>query len=430
MIYYFLNTTLLTIAAFLLSVGCIRNDSVRWGAVAVVIIGAIALGYWLIRKGKRVNRTVWWVTFVALLAAEVLFRLLLQGAYTEDAFRFPRPYFMFSGQPDAKVNAISQMQHESAVKEDIQLNALGFRGEIPTMPKAGKELRIFLIGGSTVFNGSPYSNTISALLEKAFHNDGHAEVRVYNFGIVSAVSGQELALVVHLLTRYQPDIILVYDGGNDIMCPFYYDPRPGYPYNFYVFERGFDLLRGKQQTFFQQVSSIFLKSRLISAVSGRNLQKLILSTQDVRRQVGAETQSWEQLITDQYLSNIRVIALAGKGLGYRTACILQPLAQFKNPKTEKEKKLIESQTFCEYTDRQYQRIRIGLSQLQRTVPNEMAMFIDLSMVMSDRPEQTYWDFIHTNNSGNQYLAAQIYGRIRNWCLKAPINELTDNVKLK
>jgi hypothetical protein len=34
--------------------------------------------------------------------------------------------------------------------------------------------------------------------------------------------------------------------------------------------------------------------------------------------------------------------------------------------------------------------------------------------MNGYNEETYWDFNHTDNRGNEYIAGQIYSRIRDW----------------
>ena len=80
-----------------------------------------------------------------------------------------------------------------------------------------------------MFNGAPLEKTIPGQIESELRNRGFSGAKVYNFGIVAAVSGQELALLTHLLVDYAPDFVISYGGGNDLHSPYQYDPRPGFP---------------------------------------------------------------------------------------------------------------------------------------------------------------------------------------------------------
>ena len=45
----------------------------------------------------------------------------------------------------------------------------------------------------------------------------------------------ELARLVFEVVNYAPDMVVVYNGGNDINLPLGWDPRPGYPFNFLLY---------------------------------------------------------------------------------------------------------------------------------------------------------------------------------------------------
>ncbi|MGA8418951.1 MAG: hypothetical protein WB691_04175, partial [Pseudolabrys sp.] len=110
-----------------------------------------------------------------------------------------RPYYMFTGVPNSSGRMIPQ-QGGNDSENDYRINSLGFRIERPLVKsKLEGELRIVVIGGSTVFNGAPLEKTIPGQIESELRNRGFSGAKVYNFGIVAAVSGQELALLTHLL---------------------------------------------------------------------------------------------------------------------------------------------------------------------------------------------------------------------------------------
>src|SRR5205807_9482988 len=94
----------------------------------------------------------------------------------------------------------------------------------------------------TVLVGRPGETTIPAAVEAQLQADGVRQARAYSLGVLSFVSGQELALLVHRLIDLKPDLVIAYDGGNDLYEPWVYDPRPGYPFNFVTEEEAMTAL--------------------------------------------------------------------------------------------------------------------------------------------------------------------------------------------
>src|SRR5579862_2853333 len=82
-----------------------------------------------------------------------------------DYKRDPKPYTMFGPAPDE------------------------YRGPIASPAKGIGEYRVFILGGSTLVTGIL---SLPELIEKSLHEAGLTNVHVYNFGVVSQKSGQEL----------------------------------------------------------------------------------------------------------------------------------------------------------------------------------------------------------------------------------------------
>ena len=100
----------------------------------------------------------------------------------------------------------------------VNINSEGFRGsEFSFMPK---DYKIFVVGGSTVFGMVSSSDdfTIPALIEKEFKNKGF-NVKVINAGIPGADSRDELYHIEKDILKYSPDMIIMYDGWNDLSSP-------------------------------------------------------------------------------------------------------------------------------------------------------------------------------------------------------------------
>ncbi len=124
--------------------------------------------------------------------------------------RAPSPYDMFSGKPNYKDH-----------------NNDGFRG-IEFINHKKDTFQIAFFGGSTGYNGNP---TIADIIQKNLAKK--FKVKTYNFSSVSSNHNQHL----HRLLKYSNlrfDLVIFYGGFNETIQTYLYDPRPGYPFNFWV----------------------------------------------------------------------------------------------------------------------------------------------------------------------------------------------------
>jgi hypothetical protein len=109
--------------------------------------------------------------------------------------------------------------------DGITINSLGLRTHSP-QPKQPGEWRIALTGGSTAWGWRIADEyTIAAQLERAVHNRGYTNVKVYNFGIEGATLKSELALLQRFREVYSIDQVIFYTGGNDVISA-YLDHQP------------------------------------------------------------------------------------------------------------------------------------------------------------------------------------------------------------
>ncbi len=100
----------------------------------------------------------------------------------------------------------------------ININSHGFRGPEIMQEKPVNTYRIFVLGGSTGFgSGSTSDETaIPGFLQKKF-NEANLNVRVevINAGISAFESFAETYYIKNKLIHFEPDLFIVYDGGND-----------------------------------------------------------------------------------------------------------------------------------------------------------------------------------------------------------------------
>ena len=103
--------------------------------------------------------------------------------------------------------------------QSITINSLGFRGDEFSVEKSSDVFRIFMLGGSTMFGYGATSNdtTIPGYVQKSFeNNNAEYRIEIINSGIKGADSFDELNLLEKKLLDYAPNMIIIYDGWNDL----------------------------------------------------------------------------------------------------------------------------------------------------------------------------------------------------------------------
>jgi len=103
--------------------------------------------------------------------------------------------------------------------ESITINSLGFRGAEFSEIKPSNTYRIFMIGGSTMFGAGATSDetTIPGFMQEFLNEkDFGFDIEVINSGIQGADSDTELKLVKQKMITFSPDLIITYDGWNDL----------------------------------------------------------------------------------------------------------------------------------------------------------------------------------------------------------------------
>ena len=98
------------------------------------------------------------------------------------------------------------------------LNSHGFRGVEFSAEKPSNTYRIFLIGGSTIFGEHVgESDTKAAHLQKLFADQNlDFNIEVINAGVASAWSKTEVIMVKEKIINYEPDLLIIFDGWNDV----------------------------------------------------------------------------------------------------------------------------------------------------------------------------------------------------------------------
>ena len=292
-------------------------------------------------------------------------------------------------------------------------NALGYGGKVPELQKNEQEYRIIFLGGSTVRFGEP---PIPALVEQLFHAEGFKQVQVFNFGVSGSNTAMDLARLVFEALAYQPDMIVSYAGGNDINMPVTTDPRPGYPYIFMVKE--FNPLHRKQYPWLDMTA---YGSHLLRLFGHGYFKEKFTRMQELQREAGWNTRSWQVKIAEVYVQNIATSAKIAKAFDSTFVAFLQPSLLTKENPTKAELEILQSFTVA--TEQ-----RLGVSHADWKLHDEFVrnlinlrladlpipdfQFVDMTTEFDGVEKSTYQDIIHTEQHAKSLLAERIFRTLR------------------
>lgn len=275
--------------------------------------------------------------------------------------------------------------------------------------KARDEFRIFMLGGSTVEYGNP---PLPVYVEQELKRRGFKNVRVLNYGVISQNSSQELAhLVFHVLDS-QPDMVVIYDGGNDIMDPLLYDPRPGYPFNFLAYENN---------VLFQETGDYPWSALL--AYGSQMMRHLFRSYffekfghfSSLRLTAEHGSFAWSEKVAGIYAGNLAKAGQICRAYNVEYVAFFQPIIFYKrNAVSETEKNILkgwprdEANIVRPYTHDVRVRILKKVKEEQNRLPFD---FYDLSGIFYDSGKAVFTDYIHINAVSNKKIALAICDRL-------------------
>jgi hypothetical protein len=332
------------------------------------------------------------------------YRSVFEQRFPIERTRTPAPYIMFKGVPSEEISPSDNPYGE-------HFNRLGYRGPAPDDPKPAGEYRIFILGGSTVYVGSKAFDGFESIpehLQSLFHTAGHDNVKIYNFGVPSSVSGQELARLVYELIDHAPDLIVMYNGGNDLLAPLSYDPRPGYPFNFAVHEANPLLIRDLGN--YPLMNLMVLGTNLGRWLLRSYIENSLLRMSDLKEKSGWGSENWIRAIAKSYVSNITKAASFVATYKVDFISYFQPMLYFKRPLSRKEAAYLEKTDTNGAASGMARAFRKGvLIEAKRAQTEKGLMFSDLGEMFSEEKRKTVFvDEIHTSYEGIRASAAAIF----------------------
>jgi hypothetical protein len=383
----------------------------------IALAYAVVFAYLSFVLERRGNARLLLHFAAACVCGEVVLRTMGSfgaGVKNDRPWREPRPYFMFGGPTNGRTVNLLPAMDEGAGRA-IRLNAEGFRTREIVTPKPADELRIFFVGGSTVIGGYEVETTIPGVVEAHLHANGLTRARTYNFGVLSFVSGQELALLVHRLIDLKPDLVIAYDGGNDLYEPWVYDPRPGYPFNFVTEEEAMTAL-GNAEGNAKTLASFARDSALVQALLGTTdwFNRMTLRLDRIRRTVDYGSTPWKEAVANAYARNLTAMCRVARGNGMLFAAYFQPLLAYSQPIDANRAAWTGGDAMVQGLREQREMALRAIGTQCPSPPAEAGCrFDDLSAVLQ-HDAAAFTDAIHVDNKSNQMIGRRIAEDLLAW----------------
>jgi lysophospholipase L1-like esterase len=344
--------------------------------VLYVLMALIGIGaYFLLQHWKAQSAG----DFGAKLRAET-------DPYKKATFMVPVPYTGFHCYPNIR-------------SPIINTNDLGLRGTLDflemvsaahRLKSQGYKIGIFA-GGSAAFGyfSSTDAKSIPGLLT-AFAEAQARKICIFNFGMSSYTSDQELVSLVMYASALNPDILIVMNGHNDILHAIYEAPsgNPGEPYNIGAgIDYGFPRIR-----------------EMYAAHTGlKYASKYLDRIYEVRDDSPAIPEGALNETLENYRKNLSAMARFMKASGGKVIFAPQPVLRAHNRLTTPP----EDAPYLKKLHRVYDRL-VGIA--QDTAREEQQTFVDIVTVFEnlDPATKVFVDKVHLNDEGQQLVAMKLW----------------------
>ena len=272
-------------------------------------------------------------------------------------------------------------------------------------------LKVFTFGGSAMWGvGARDEFTIPSYLAKALKERG-IRCEVTNFGESGYVSTQEaVALLQELRNGNIPDLVIFYDGVNDIYSA-YQQQKAGLPQNEFHRAQEFNVSQPRSHGSLRLLCIRRWISRLAMVRFSRNLLRKAGIEVDpsatathqspMGNAIGGDTLFREVLAV--YKGNMRAVRALGESYGFKALFYWQPTVFSKGAPTAGEQQVQQEiwdlQPYCENMCK--------LVQQESLSGAHYGVLHDMSGVFSQVQQPVFIDWCHISEWGNEQIARRM-----------------------
>ncbi|MEO1666406.1 MAG: SGNH/GDSL hydrolase family protein [Chloroflexota bacterium] len=254
--------------------------------------------------------------------------------------------------------------------------------------------RVFMFGGSTVWGtGSPDAQTIPAYLQQGLSERIDGPVCVVNYGESAYVSTQEtIALLLELQTGNFPDMVIFYDGANDVYAA-YQTGEPNSHQNFYRFEE----ILNRSEDSGENAPFYFVRAIALAAAD---------ASPQTYATLGLETDAIAQGIVDAYTVNVQTVQGLAEQHDFEAVFFWQPvIADESKPLTDEEQAIFDAMdpALVDLYRATYAAARDAIDDGLET--------IYMADVFNETEAFTWIDLFHITPEGNEIVARHMLDEI-------------------
>ena len=225
------------------------------------------------------------------------------------------------------------------------------------------------------------------------------------------MSKQSIIYLLFTVLDYEPDVVILYDGANDLGNILLYEARPNYPYNFQTMEEAWDYYRSETTTPLPEL--ILSRSYLYSALRLRFGGEDELKTTNtiglgLRRAPNALTH--DQVLADPelvqrlvaaYLSNWRKLIELSTTYGFQPVCVLQPTGGLDREYATKALPPEWVDAFTALYDEAERQMEVLRAE------HPVVAILNLSTYLKPAQDH-FWDGVHVYDETNALIAERIH----------------------
>jgi hypothetical protein len=286
------------------------------------------------------------------------------------------------------------------------INSLGFRSKELIEPKPPEVFRVFILGGSTVEGGLNDQWAIDTYLGQDLKKY-YQGVEVINSGIVGYTSKEELALLQTRILDLQPDVVVIFDGRNDL---YYSIMENGSPY--YSCKNVLDKLIN-YPTFYSLSTNL---ARFLTKKSAAITRTFRFCFRQKQQAVYPHKVKFKDLAIATYVSNLRLLKAALEINGIKGIIAFQPTLGYAKDNVTAYEKSVASYLQDEEKSDWLSQIPLVWPQVGRQVAaiadSGPVRTYDLTRVFEQTRETAYIDSVHYTPLGCQIIASRLSEIIR------------------
>ena len=284
------------------------------------------------------------------------------------------------------------IQFPSQFSNSVNINSVGLRGNEISIEKEQGIARILMLGGSTTFGwyATNDDSTIPALLEKKL-NQNEIKYEVINAGHLNAGSLFETKLLKEMLI-YEPNIIVVYDGYNDMVSPVFKNISSE-EMDLRIFIKKLDSYTYSLRAIEKLIHEIETKSK--NTVGELNSVTEGFTKEDYETRAELWAERWIEICRDYKSEDLKIYIFLQPFVGTGDRIL-----------TEYESKIFHFNAM-----KDAENYYLFKEQLEK-INFECTRSIDLSSSFDEIETALFTDLVHVGDEGNKLIAEKIYQNIK------------------